>query len=196
MTRPILLVTLLFLSTFTFAQAYVPLADWPYGPLFGPILSPPIVDLPSPAEPMGVITYGPTSPISPLVAAPILDFGWTSTFVGASNATPGNQAGATNSTIAGELYGSSTPVSHAVMWRHAGRGFNTGAAFYSAVSYGDARSLGEVAAQLRKQPKSAPRVYTNDDISHLKKPQQGSTLAPLTTTPAPPNPNPPQGERR
>jgi hypothetical protein len=183
MTRHILLVALLLSSTFTFSQAYG--TGWPYGPIFGPILTPPIVDLPSSAEPYGVITYGPLAPVSPLVSAPILDFGWTSTFVGASSATPPNQVGATNSTIAGILYGSSTPESGEE--RRAHRGFNTGAAFYTAVSYGDSRSLGEVAARQRKRPKAATRLYTNDDISRLKKSQDGSTLNPQTVMPANPN---------
>ncbi|MBV9087373.1 MAG: hypothetical protein JOY79_07820 [Acidobacteriaceae bacterium] len=162
--------------------------------MFGPILMPPIVDLPSPVEPMGVITYGPLAPIAPLVSTPVLDFGWTSTFVGASNGTPGNQVGATNSTLAGMLNGTSTP-SEVVTRRATGR-FNTGAAYYTAVSYGDQRSLGEVAARLKKQPKQTPRVYTNDDISRLKTPQPGSTLGPQTVTPTPSNPNLPQEERK
>jgi len=182
MTRRILLVALLLCSSFTFAQVYG-VAGWSYGPFFGPILTPPIVELPSSAEPQGELTYGPLAPVSPLVAAPVLDLGWSSTFVGATNGTPGNQVGATNSTIAGILYGSSTEASTSVRALGSGARFNTGAAFYTATSYGDHRSLGQVAAQLRKQPKSARRVFTNDDISRLKKPQEGSTLAPETAKP-------------
>jgi hypothetical protein len=186
MSRRILLVALLLSSSFTFAQVYG-VAGWPYGPFFGPILTPPIVELPSAAEPFGEITYGPLAPIAPLVSAPVLDFGWISTFVGASNATPGNQVGATNSTIAGILFGSSTPDVGERIVRRSGAGFDTGAAFYTATSYGDSRSLGEVAARLKKQPKPSPRVYTNDDISRLKKPQEGNTLGPQTVKPSNPN---------
>jgi hypothetical protein len=187
MTRRILLVALLLTSSFTFAQVYGTGTAWPYGASFGPILTPPIAQLPAPGDFAGTITYGPVSSSPPLVSAPVVNLGWTSTYTGASNSTSGNEVGARNSTVAGLIYGSEYVSSAGIregFLRVTAGPFNTGAAFYTSTSFGDRRSLGEVAAGLRKQTKTTARVYTNDDISRLRQPQAGSTLAPQTVKPS------------
>jgi len=186
MTRRMLLVALLLASSFTFAQVYGTVAAWPSGP----ILTPPIAQLPAPGESTGTISYAPMASEPPLVSAPVVSLGWTTTYTGASNGTNRNEVGARNSTVAGMIYGlPSAPIREEVLRVTAGP-FNTGAAFYTSTSFGDRRSLGEVAAGLRKQTTTTARVYTNDDISRLKQPQVGSTLAPQTVKPS--NPNLPQ----
>jgi len=184
MTRRILLVALLLVSSFTFAQVHGTVTGAPYGPTFGPILTPPIAQLPAPGEAVGTITYGPITSSPPLVSAPVTSLGWTSTYTGASNSTSGNEVGARNSTVAGMIYGSQYMASTQGEEPLTARLFNTGAAFYTQTSFGDRRSLGEVAAGLRKQTKPTARVYTNEDISHLKKSQAGSELGPQSVKPS------------
>ncbi len=150
--------------------------SFPYG---APVVTTPTAVLPGPATADLAVSAGAT----PVLMSPEGGYNWISAYsVGASNATFPNNAGATNSTYGSSLY---QPPYSTMAYVGAPRVpgvFNTGAALYTSVSYTDLRSLGQVAAELKSRPKPPTHVYTNDDISRLKPPQQGSQQ----------NPNPPQ----
>ncbi len=146
--------------------------SFPYG---APVVTTPTAVLPGPATADLAISAGAT----PMLMSPEAGYNWISAYsVGASNATFPNNAGATNSTYGNSLY---QPPYAAMAYVSAPRlpgVFNTGAALYTSVSYTDLRSLGQVAAELKSRPKPATRTYTNEDISRLKPPQQGTQQKP------------------
>ena len=125
------------------------------------------------------------APNVPLISTPILELGTSTSVAGATGGTAGNVIGASNATISSPgvdstiqmalpqtLFAGVVPAEAAADSSRTGHRFDFGAAkfddAYDFPSLGG-RSLAEVAAQTRAHIRAhAKRVYTNDDISHLK----------------------------
>lgn len=108
---------------------------------------------------------------APLIGTPSASFGGnvSPSPVGASNATSGLQAGASNSTLMQEPMpmNASGSASSAASQQFAG-GFNTGAAEFSSDQGLGGKSLGQIAAENRqKKATQNVRVYTNQDLQRI-----------------------------
>lgn len=172
------------------------------------------------AQPGLVITSGyatVTGPVSPpLLVTPTANLGlMSSSPVGATSGTSNNQVGATNMTLPSaplpavqsvvqvnnpNLIGLAQPVilqaatPEEAAAESAGR--DAGAAQFGFSRIGgtlDRRSLGEIAKEMKGQPRlQASRVFTNDDVRRLHEQAPGTTVGPQGTQPENPNPNLPQ----
>lgn len=105
---------------------------------------------------------------APLIGTPSAEIGGNASPspVGASNATTGLQAGATNSTL---IPAGGTPSATTIVASPQFAGvFNTGAAEFSSDQGLGGQSLGQIAAQNRqKKATQNVRVYTNQDLDRL-----------------------------
>jgi hypothetical protein len=157
---------------------------------------------------------GPVSP--PLLVTPTANLGLMSASpVGATSGTSNNQVGASNMTLPGvvlpsvqsvvqvnnpNMIGVAQPVLLQVAApEQATEGrvrIDAGAAQFGFSRIGgtvDRRSLGEIAREMKGQPRvQASRVLTNDDVRRLPEPQPGTTAGPKGAQPENSNPNLPQ----
>ncbi len=162
-------------------------------PLMGsPVLLGPTITFPAPTGGLALQSgYATTAGwgFPPVLATPTASFSTLSANpVGATNATSNLQVGATNSTVE-SVTAPASAVQTAVEFSQPGAvagyahpqflpqpgefaGAGLGAAQFDVVNArapGETRSLGEVARELRKQPKPAPaRTFTNADVQYLK----------------------------
>lgn len=217
MRNAVVISVLLLFGVFSFAQTYnrTAAAQQVTAPPMGSTVFPaPMISSPSPYGGLS-LQYGYATTVGwgypPVLVTPTASFTTFSTSpVGATNATSNLQVGASNSTLESVTLpavitevevvapGTVLPESYVVATAPeiaGGRRFDFGAASFDVItarSYGQGPSLAEVAHAAREQRRTqGVRTFTNSDVQHLPNRQPGSSLD-KSNRPALQNPSLPQ----